>query len=63
MTKTVDQILAEYKIDFGKRPRAMGNHKVLCPRCSKTRKKKADPCLSVRIGEKGIQWQDRKSVV
>ena len=26
-----------------------GNHKVLCPRCSHSRKNKKDPCLSVTI--------------
>ena len=29
---------------------APGDHKCLCPKCSHTRKKKNDPCLSVTIG-------------
>jgi twinkle protein len=35
-----------------------GNHKVPCPQCSHTRKKKGDPCLSVTIdGRGGAVWK------
>ncbi len=33
-----------------------GSQKVLCPKCSHTRKKKSDPCLSVTIDESGTVW-------
>jgi twinkle protein len=32
---------------------APGNHTTICPFCSHTRKKKTDPCLSVKIDAKG----------
>ena len=34
-----------------------GNHKTRCPRCSSTRKNKADPCLSVLVENDGIRWR------
>ncbi len=30
-----------------------GNHKTTCPKCSATRRKKRDPCLSVTIDGDG----------
>jgi twinkle protein len=33
-----------------------GNQKALCPKCSHTRKKKRDRCLSVEIGDAGVRW-------
>ena len=35
---------------------AEGNHRALCPKCSKTRKKKEDKCLSVKINHQGVFW-------
>jgi twinkle protein len=34
-----------------------GNHKTTCPRCSATRKKKTDQCLSVTIFADRARWQ------
>lgn len=34
-----------------------GNHKTTCPRCSASRKKKTDPCLSVTIFADRARWQ------
>ena len=31
----------------------IGNHKTTCPKCSHTRKKKSDPCLSVKLDTHG----------
>ena len=31
----------------------IGNHKTVCPKCSHTRKKKSDPCLSVKLDPHG----------
>lgn len=31
----------------------IGNHKTVCPQCSHTRKKKSDPCLSVKLDPHG----------
>src|SRR5262245_51430526 len=53
--KTVDQILGEQGISL--RIAALGNHKTTCSRCSASRKKKREPCLSVRISEEGVQWR------
>lgn len=36
---------------------ASGGHKTLCPKCSHTRTKKTDPCLSVTIGDDGAVWK------
>lgn len=33
-----------------------GEHKTTCPKCSNARKNKADPCLSVKIDDKGATW-------
>ena len=33
-----------------------GNHKTVCPKCSATRRKKRDPCLSVTIDGDGAVW-------
>ncbi len=36
----------------------LGEHKVICPRCSAQRKKKNERCLNVRLGEDGgAVWQ------
>jgi twinkle protein len=45
--KPVLQALSEEGIQL--RNDAPGDHKVVCPRCSHTRRKKTDPCLSVTI--------------
>lgn len=34
-----------------------GNHKTICPRCSASRKKKTDPCLSVTVEHDRALWQ------
>ncbi len=34
----------------------LGNHKLPCPRCSASRKKKADPCLSVTVFDDRVKW-------
>ncbi len=35
----------------------VGDHKVLCPKCSAQRRNKRDPCLSVKVdGEGGATW-------
>ncbi len=34
----------------------LGNHKLPCPRCSASRKKKADPCLSVTVFNDRVKW-------
>jgi twinkle protein len=43
--------LAEKLLEHGIRPRsfAPGNYKMLCPKCSHTRKNRTDPCLSLTI--------------
>lgn len=43
--------VAEKLLEQGIRPRshAPGNYKVLCPKCSHTRKNRSDPCLSLTI--------------
>ena len=50
--------LAERLLEHGIRPRsyAIGNHKLLCPKCSHTRKNKSDPCLSLTIEDDGAVW-------
>ena len=35
---------------------AEGSRKILCPKCSHTRKKKTDHCLSVTIDAEGATW-------
>lgn len=52
--------LASALADNGIRLRSYrpGNHKLPCPRCSATRKKKADPCLSVTVfPDDRARWQ------
>lgn len=34
----------------------VGNHRVICPKCSHTRKKKGDRCLSVTVEHDGATW-------
>jgi len=34
----------------------IGDHKVICPQCSKSRKNRNDQCLSVKIDNKGAAW-------
>jgi twinkle protein len=43
--------LAEKLLEHGIRPRNHnpGNYKILCPKCSHTRKSRSDPCLSLTI--------------
>jgi twinkle protein len=50
--------LAEQLLEHGIRPRsyAEGNHKLLCPKCSHTRKNRTDPCLSLLIDDAGATW-------
>src|SRR5437764_9416337 len=50
--------LAERLLEHGTRPRsyAIGNHKLLCPKCSHTRKNKSDPYLSLTIEDDGAVW-------
>src|SRR5437868_12796213 len=50
--------IAERLLEHGIRPRsyAIGNHKLLCPQCSHTRKNKSDPCLSLTIEDDGAVW-------
>lgn len=38
-----------------------GNHKALCPKCSHTRRKKTDPCLSITIDADGAVWNCHNS--
>ena len=49
----LDEVRAE---GISLRSWAEGNHKTLCPRCSATRKKKADPCLIVTIFADRARW-------
>jgi twinkle protein len=50
--------LAELLLEHGIRPRgyAEGSQKLLCPRCSHTRRNGRDPCLSLTIDDKGATW-------
>src|SRR3954451_23686916 len=50
--------LAERLLEHGIRPLsyAIGNHKLLCPKCSHTRKDHKDPCLSLTIEDDGAVW-------
>lgn len=34
----------------------LGQHRTLCPKCSHTRKKRNDPCLSVLVEDTGATW-------
>jgi twinkle protein len=51
--------LAELLLQQGIRPRdyAEGNHKLSCPRCSQTRRKQRDPCLSLTIERHRALWK------
>ena len=51
----MNKTFADFGIDipFNPRPDADGNIRTLCPKCSHTRHKSTDPCLSVNI-EKGV---------
>src|SRR5437773_938850 len=51
-------ILAERLLESGIRPRsyADGNQKLLCPKCSHTRRNRSDPCLSLTIDGRGATW-------
>jgi twinkle protein len=51
-------ILAERLLAHGILPRDYreGNHKIPCPRCSHTRKKRNDPCLSLTIERDRAVW-------
>lgn len=51
----VRELLAEQGIRL-KGGYALGDHKGLCPRCSHTRRKKTDPCLSVTIEADRAVW-------
>src|SRR5690554_2899654 len=55
MSRDIGERLAEHGIrltDY-----AAGEHVTICPACSYSRKKKTDPCLSVKIdGEGGATW-------
>ena len=50
--------LAEKLLEQGIRPRSYGpgNYKLLCPKCSHTRKNRSDPCLSLTIEEDRAIW-------
>lgn len=48
-----DQLLAQ---GMQLRDFSEGNHKSTCPKCSHTRKKKSDPCLSVTIDHDTAVW-------
>lgn len=45
--------------DAGIRPRdfAEGSQKLPCPKCSKDRRNQKDPCLSLKIDQKGATWK------
>jgi twinkle protein len=51
--------LAERLLAHGIRSQkyAEGNHKLPCPRCSHTRRKRADPCLSLTINRDQAIWK------
>ena len=50
--------IAEHLADVGIRLRGYGNgsQKVVCPKCSHTRRNKTDPCLSVTISDEGVAY-------
>jgi twinkle protein len=50
--------LAEQLLEHGIRPRSYrdGDHKLLCPECSHTRKDRKDPCLSLTINRGSAVW-------
>jgi len=51
--------LAERLLEHGIRPQNHrdGNHKLLCPKCSPTRRNRKDPCLSLTIDRRGAVWK------
>src|SRR4029077_20177531 len=51
--------LAERLLEKGIRPQKHrdGNHKLLCPKCSHTRRNRKDPCLSLTIDRSGAGWK------
>ena len=51
--------LVDRLADVGIRPRdfAEGSQKLPCPKCSKDRKHRADPCLSLKIDDRGATWK------
>src|SRR5689334_10019670 len=51
-------VLPELLLQRGIRLRdyRQGNHKIPCPRCSHTRKKRTDPCLSLTIERDRAVW-------
>src|SRR5262249_22464862 len=52
-------MLAELPLEQGIRPRSYreGGQKLLCPRCSHTRKHRSDPCLSLTIEGEQAAWK------
>lgn len=52
---TVAEKLAEHGIE----PKSLGqgSQKLTCPRCSHQRRNKADPCLSLKIDDRGATWR------
>lgn len=50
--------LAEQLLEHGIRPRSYrdGDHKLLCPQCSHTRKDRKDPCLSLTVDRGSAVW-------
>lgn len=55
MAKSASEILSMFGISLRSAPRH-GNQKARCPRCSHTRKHKKDPCLSIKVDDKGVCW-------
>src|SRR5690242_12251784 len=50
--------LVERLLSHGIRPQGYsdGNHKLACPKCSHTRRKRSDPCLSLTIEGDRALW-------
>ena len=55
MSETVAELLLEEHIRLP--AYALGNYKIICPRCSHTRRNRTDPCLSVTIDEDGAVYK------
>jgi hypothetical protein len=51
---TLGEILDKHQITL--RNFNHGNHRTTCPRCSATRRKRRDPCLSISIDQAGVRW-------
>lgn len=51
--------LVQRLADHGIRPRDFGegSQKLPCPKCSEQRRQKSDPCLSLKIDERGATWK------